>query len=245
MGINSQKEDYEKYRIVSTSKRKIRVSEDEGRAVGVAFKVARIETGMSQTELAKYLMVSQDSVSSWERGKTPAPIEAIRQLGRLVAPSSRDDLYRVTGIVDESAEVLQVNVEVRKIGLFTVSEELTDLTSATNRTISLPAEWLPNEANVRAVKLLAPVSPIFGPEVIALVDVRFRDPDRLSGCVVVARTPNGMEPMALRKDGPTYFLVPLLHDGRQTVHLLQNDGDWSVMGRVIKWIGDAPAPTGK
>jgi transcriptional regulator with XRE-family HTH domain len=106
---------------------------------------------------------------------------------------------------------------------------------------NLPAQWFPKDSAVRAIRFEGEISPFISGELIALVDVSRKDPDRLLGCVVAVRTTNGVEPMKLRKDGHTWFLVPLREDAEHPVRVLRHDGAWSIVGKVLKWIGDAPS----
>ena len=43
----------------------------------------RVSIGMSQTELARRIGVSQNAVSKWERGVVRPPVDALRQLAEL------------------------------------------------------------------------------------------------------------------------------------------------------------------
>jgi len=106
--------------------------------------------------------------------------------------------------------------------------------------LSFPTSWFQKGSEVQAVRFPNLISPFISGEVIALVDVSRRDPDRLAGSVVVVRTPTGTEPVTLRKDGDTYFLVPLKEDADHQVRVLRTRGAWSIVGRVVRWIGDAP-----
>jgi transcriptional regulator with XRE-family HTH domain len=109
--------------------------------------------------------------------------------------------------------------------------------------LTFPSNWFPKGATIQAVRFPHEISPFVTGEVIALVDTSRRDPDRLAGSIVVVRTPTATEPMTLRKDGATYFLVPLHEDATHQVRVLRHRGTWSIIGKVLKWIGDAP--TGK
>lgn len=110
-------------------------------------------------------------------------------------------------------------------------------------TLTLPATWFPGTETekLKAIRLPGQFSPFIEGNVIALVDVSRRDPDRLLGCVVAVRTQTTVEPMRVRKDGSTYFLVPLHEDATHPVRVLRESGTWSILGRIMKWIGDAPA----
>jgi transcriptional regulator with XRE-family HTH domain len=107
--------------------------------------------------------------------------------------------------------------------------------------LNLPTNWFPSGASVQAVRFHGEFSPLICGELIALVDVSRKDPDRLLGCIVAVRTSSGVEPMTLRRDGRTYLLVPLHETAEHSVKVLRHEGVWSIMGKVLKWIGDAPA----
>lgn len=107
--------------------------------------------------------------------------------------------------------------------------------------LKLPSSWFPAEADIQAVRFASPQPGFIAGDLIALVDVSRRDKDRLVGCVVVVRSPNGPEPMKLRKDAGTYLLVPLIEDADHPVRVLKQGGHWSIIGKVLKWIGDAPS----
>jgi transcriptional regulator with XRE-family HTH domain len=218
----------------------IRLNPADKFAFGKAFRLARMEAGFSQAELAQRFAIAQPVVSRWERGVDLPPAEAVRELGRQISPDSRKELLIAAGLTEDPEVLLQVKSETRKIPLLLNSNELGTPDADMDYALSLPSEWLPQDANVKAARFETNISPLFSGELIALVDTRYRDPDRLSGCIVAARTPNGVEPMSLRRDGSTFFLVPLRLDGDHAVRVLHSEGDWSIIGKILKWIGDAP-----
>lgn len=231
-----------------TVKKKVqfRIRAEDRIAVGKAFQCARLETGMSRPQLCEALGINGVyTLSRWESGATAPPLEAIRAIGRLISPESRRELYRVTGVTNDETELLQVASPVRTIGVLNSPQELGDPMAAVAQTLPLPSEWLPQDANVRAAKLSTRISPIFGGEVIALVDIRRRDPESLVGCVVMVRTPDGNLPMLLQRHGDTFLLMPIGENSERTARVMQDEGDWSVVGYVMRWLGDAPAPARK
>ncbi len=56
--------------------------------IGETIKALRRESGMSQTELAAKLFVSQDTISLWERGKSLPDINALINLTKVFKVSS-------------------------------------------------------------------------------------------------------------------------------------------------------------
>ncbi|MDR3797982.1 MAG: helix-turn-helix transcriptional regulator [Terracidiphilus sp.] len=107
-------------------------------------------------------------------------------------------------------------------------------------TLSLPVEWLPRRGVIQAVRFENTISRYIEKEVIAIVDVSRKDPDRLYKGVIAARTPTGIEPMALQKDRETYFLVPIGEPSSSILEPLQSSGNWSIVGKILRWIGEAP-----
>jgi transcriptional regulator with XRE-family HTH domain len=224
---------------VSREKHTFRVTGDARVAVGKAFRIARIELNLSQEDVGKRFDKSQNAVYNWEKGKTAPPIEAIRWLGRQASAAAQRALFVAAGIEDDTEGLLSIVPEFRSIAVLINPDQLGIPDPKVDQTISLPAEWLPENENIKAARFSSKISNVFGDELIALVDIKYPDPSRLEGCIVIARTPRGNEPMRLRKSGRT-FLLESLSGGAPEV--LQNTGDWSILGRVVKWIGDAPSP---
>ncbi len=133
---------------------------------------------------------------------------------------------------------------VRKIPLLKNPKKLgtKDALEAVNidDSLPLPAGWFPHESAIHAVKFSNLSSPFTEGEIIGLIDVHWRDPDRLIGQIVAVRTEEGIEPMKLRKDGAAYLLLPLRPNAE--ARLLRPSGEGSIVGRLVKWIADAPAP---
>lgn len=221
-------------------KTRLRVDAVDRAAVGKAFRSARLETGLTQTELAQALGSNQKTLSRWEHGADGAPIAAIRALGKMVSPATRAELFTVAGIVDDTEGLLQPRAETSRIPLINPSQ-LGAPDPIVESYLSLPSQWLPADANIKAAKFANRISPLFGDELIALVDIRYRDPDRLLNCIVVARTPHGNDAMRLTNDGGTYLLVPIGEAADRSPRVLRSEGDWSILGKIIKWIGDPPA----
>lgn len=235
----SERELYAEPRIDVNTKMRIRLNPKDRRDLGKVFRLARLEAGFNQTELGQMFGGSQGAVSRWERGVDLPPVAAIRELANHICADSRNSLLDAAGLEEDPEELLQIKSDTRRIPLLTDPDQFGDPKAKMESYLTLPSEWLSQDANIKAARFNSNISPLFSGELIALVDTRFRDPDRLAGCIVVARTPTGTEPMTLRKDGGTYFLVPLGLDGDRAVRVLHADGEWSIAGKVVKWIGDA------
>lgn len=87
------------------------------------------------------------------------------------------------------------------------------------------------------------MSPILEPGYIVLVDTSQRDPKRLVNQMVAARADDGVTIKWLRKERDVYMLVPHHTAIRHPVRIIAPGSDSvSVVGRVVKWIGEPPAP---
>ncbi len=51
--------------------------------------------------------------------------------------------------------------------------------------------------------------------------------------------------MALRRAAKTFFLSSMCAGSAGDVHALEHDGDWSIVGELIRWIANTPAPARK
>ena len=84
------------------------------------------------------------------------------------------------------------------------------------------------------------MAPVVGDGYIVIVDVSRRDPKKLVERMVAAREGDGVTIKWLRRDGDTYLLVPQHVTPRHQVRIMRQEGDFSIVGEVIKWIGQPP-----
>ena len=85
------------------------------------------------------------------------------------------------------------------------------------------------------------MSPLLEDGYIALVDVSLHEPNRLIGKMVAAREADGITLKWLRKQGDVYLLVPQNTSPRHSIQILSTEGEWSIVGEVVKWIGEPPS----
>jgi SOS-response transcriptional repressor LexA len=88
------------------------------------------------------------------------------------------------------------------------------------------------------------MSPIIGDGYIVIIDTSRRDPKKLIERMVAAREGDGVTIKWLRSDNGTFLLVPQHVTPRHQVRVMRADGDFSIVGEVVKWIGQ-PAPIRK
>jgi transcriptional regulator with XRE-family HTH domain len=218
--------------------------------LGEKLRALRRGRGLTQPELARILgLRHQSAVSRWERGDDRPPIWAILKIAEMVPEAERQwwqDQARARAaapegnLLEETSALLPIEERCRAIR-FIANSNSGDKgqMSGTAQALTLPSEWFASGGTFRALKV-DPISEEIQGECIALVDVSNRDAKSLVDCVVAARTARGIEPRWLRATGDDSFVLQGLVGG--TVRTLQYDGEDSIVGRVVKWIGDAPAP---
>jgi len=79
----------------------------------------------------------------------------------------------------------------------------------------------------------------------ALVDVSRRDLKKLNERMVAARIGDSVTIEWLRKAGKFFQLVPQNTSLRHEIRILTEDDNWSIVGEVVKWIGEPPPPRRK
>jgi SOS-response transcriptional repressor LexA len=111
-------------------------------------------------------------------------------------------------------------------------------------TLTFPPSLLPRGGKLFGVKIEGDsMSPFLETGYVVLIDVASRSPERLAGRMVAAREGDGLTIKWLRKQGDgVYLLVPQNTSLRHQIHIMHADGDWSIVGEVVKWIGEPPPP---
>ena len=109
--------------------------------------------------------------------------------------------------------------------------------------ISMPRSWLPKGGTLYAIRISGDsMSPAVCDGFICIIDVQQRDPKKLVERMVAARDTDGVTIKWLRSDGDQYLLVPNNVSPRYPVRIMREEGDFSVVGRVVKWIGEPQQP---
>jgi transcriptional regulator with XRE-family HTH domain len=214
----------------------------------------RKSRGLNQSQFAKLLGVSQSSVAKWESGDLTPSAPCFVQMSELAEAKDRqwwrDRAAAAAGFQHAQGNEIAPrsdavpNREARMISLINPAK-VGDLGSVSSTFVEaqlrLPASWFPMGGEIRAVRVHDhPISPAVSGEFIAIVDISRRDPDRLVDCVVATRAVDGIAPHFLRKNRDVYFLQPLQPDSGQVRVLRHDDGEDSIIGQILKWIGNAP-----
>lgn len=85
----SKKAIYAEPRMNVNKKTRLRVSAADRPEIAEAFRLARKNLGLTQSELAEELGSSQGAITRWERGKDSPPVSALLALAELVPPAEK------------------------------------------------------------------------------------------------------------------------------------------------------------
>lgn len=218
-------------------------------ALGARIRAVRQAKGLNQKLFAEEFGVTQGSVSNWEKGiDRPSP----KVLAKLASMTANDEL-REFFEVESGIKAISGLRGLREIGMESAMEiRLLKNTVAvgTSRALDeneleellfLPRKWFPDCGEIFAVRMRSHLmSPIMRPERILFIDTSKRDPKHLVGHMVAVREGDGITVKWLRQDGKTFLLVPQHARISYQVKVLRPEGDFSIVGEVVKWIGSPP-----
>ncbi len=213
----------------------------------LAQRIKRLRKGLQlkQAELAALCGVGQASVSQWERNDDPSTptSKALLKLSELAPVTERqwwrDQAAEQAGFDlehNDSSGTYAVPLTFRTIPLLKSSRGMGTLGTVAladiERNLHFPAEWFPEGGTIRAVRIQHETTS----EMIAMVDISRRDPDRLVGHLVAVQMATGVEVRWLAVEDDTYMLLPF--QPGQTLKLLRPHGENSIVG-LVRWIGDS------
>lgn len=222
------------------------------RALGARIRAIRTAKGLNQTDFARLFSVTQVAVSNWEKGVDRPGAKALMELAKLTAdPDLRDYFVRESGFTElfmnfgRSERKESTESEIRQIPLLKDSVAA-GTPRATNekeiaQMLAFPRAWFRSPGELYALRVAGDsMSPVIGDGYIVIVDVSKRDPKKLVEHMVAAREGDGVTIKWLRRDGDTYLLVPQHVTPRHPVRIMRAEGNFSIVGEVIKWIGEPP-----
>jgi SOS-response transcriptional repressor LexA len=214
-------------------------------------KELRKRLGMTQKELAGFCTVSQVQISNWESGKDSPSPKALVRLGKLAGDPDRAWWWEKAGLKEAEPERPNEPV-VRRVPLLkdaaaagtprAVDEKEID------RYLSLPEEWIGRRSSITAIRVVGDsMTPIVDEGYIVLVDTSLREPKRLVNQMVAARAEDGVTIKWLRKvklRGEEMFELVANHTStRHPTRIIAEGSDSvSIVGKVVKWIGEPPPP---
>jgi len=216
------------------------------RALGAHIRSVRSAKGLTQKEFADLFGVSQVAVSNWEKGTDrPAP-RILAKLSTLTVNAELKDYFIMeSGLADalhagsglDSGTTITRPIPLLRDPVAAGTPRATDEREIA-QVLMLPKLWFPATGELFALKVAGDsMTPIIGDGYIVIVDTSRRDPRKLVERMVAAREGDGITIKWLRKDGDTYMLVPQHISPRIQVRVMRAEGNFSIVGEVIKWIG--------
>jgi transcriptional regulator with XRE-family HTH domain len=210
--------------------------------IALKLKQLRKARGWNQTQLAEVCGVEQSLVSRWERAlNRPNPI-VLAKLAQLSSEEDRDWWFAEAGLSHLASVEAPVPDDVRQIPL------LHDASAAgTPRAVeagavelyfTLPSNLLPPGGKIYAVRVNDGLMfPRISRRSIVFVDVAQRDTERLEGRLVAVRKGDGIVVRSLHRNEEVFLLLP---SRASQINILRSDGDFSLIGAVVKWIDGPP-----
>jgi SOS-response transcriptional repressor LexA len=209
-------------------------------------KALRKARGWNQVQLAELTGVSQGQVSLWEKGiNRPSPA-VLALLARHADDADRAMWVAEAGMsqfIEADDESEMRHVPVLKDAAAAGTPRAVDPANIELQ-LTLPRRWLPRSGKLFALHVKGDsMAPVVNDGYLVLVNVSERRPSELVGRMVAARDSDGGVTIKwLRKDDDMFFLVPQNTSERHPIRMLRDEGDWSIVGEVVKIIGDPPAP---
>lgn len=234
-------------RMQVNKKTRLRVEAELRPQIADGIRAARKSLGLTQASLAEALGSSQGAITRWEREIDSPPVAVFNILAKLVPDEQRDfwlqlsgDAYRDLDMNDlRSIPVLH---DAAAAGTPRVVDE-----NEIDFNLLFPPKLLPSGGKLVGVRVSGDsMSPILEDGYIALLDVSQRQPSKLVGKMVAARQGDGITLKWLRRQkGDIYLLVPQNTSQRHDIEFVSQEGDWSIVGEVVKWIGQPHLPKRK
>lgn len=207
---------------------------------------------MRQQDLAERLRVSQATIARWENGKDTPAGTALIDIGRLAGDPEQWWWWELAGFTEhDRVTQLALNHMTRKDRGTVMVPLLKDPAAAgTPRAVDekeishyleIPKQLASPGSGLFAVRVAGDsMSPIIEEGYIVCVATSDLDPAKLVNQMVAAREGDGITIKWLRKEKNHYLLVPQHTSLRNPVRIMEPDGEWSIVGRVVFWVGQPP-----
>lgn len=218
---------------------------------------------LTQAEFATRMDVSQANVSKWESGKLEPETHHLMKLASLLDgrteslyfleaagvpagffmgdPRYAEDimpsefggsalpvppLYQVPLLRDAAAAGTPRAMEENEIEAY----------------IPVLKSWMPRGSALVAMRVSGDsMSPILLDSYVVVIDMAQRDPKKLVGKMVAARSTSGVTIKWLRNDSGIYMLIPQHTSPRFPIAVLNEGDGWGIVGAVVHWMGFPPA----
>ncbi len=228
---------------VNTNKRVLLRREAIAR-IAPKVKELRSLLGMKQTDMAAACGCSSVQISRWEKGQDLPGPRALLAMAKLAPEDEAGWWVAEAGV--ESAAPQDADDTLRRVPVLrdaaaagtprAVDEQAIDYM------LSLPKHLVPLGGKLVGVKVDGDsMSPILETGYVALVDTTQRKASSLVNRMVAARDGDGITIKWLQKQSDNlYLLVPQRTSQRHQVQIMRAEGEWSIVGEVVMWIGQPP-----
>jgi len=222
-------------------------------SLGARIRAVRQAKGLNQKSFAAIFRVTQGSISNWEKGVDRPSPKALAKLAAMTSNEELRDFFEAESgmkALTEMRELQEGGLE-NTIGVRLLKDPVA---AGTPRAMDekeledmllLPRKWFPHPGEIYAVRVCGDsMSPTIENGYIVFIDTARRDPKLLVEKMVAAREGAGVTIKWLRRDGSTFMLVPQHTSTKYPVRIMRRDGDFSIVGEVVRWIG-CPQPVRK
>jgi SOS-response transcriptional repressor LexA len=222
----------------------------------IAKRISELLTrpGMSQEVVAEACGVDQTMVSRWKSGvRTPTSASLIA-IGNILPENDalRHWAFTTAGL-PSALEVIDDQVSIRNVPLFKgriAAGHGREIEGEIEKELTLPKDWFSPGSRIVAMKVDGDsMAPLVNSGYFVLIDTSQTEIRKLAGHMVAARAPHGATLKWLRKDGDTgfYQLIPQHVSEAYPVRTItpENEHEFGIIGRVVKWIGEPKPPKRK
>jgi SOS-response transcriptional repressor LexA len=202
--------------------------------------------GMSQQHVAAHCRVDQGTVSKWASGVRPIGPGSLISLAHLAPEEEKEWWYSQAGV----AVPVKNYIPAKNVPLFKgkiAAGHGREIEGEIEQELPLPPQWFAPGSNIVALKVDGDsMAPLVNSGYYVLIDTSEREPKRLAGHMVAARSPHGCTVKWLRKSTDTgyYQLIPQHVSEEYPIRTItpQNVHEFGLIGRVVKWIGEPKPP---
>jgi transcriptional regulator with XRE-family HTH domain len=231
-----------------------------------AIRIRAVRENRTQLEFARLFDVSQVTISRWESGTDEPTTSTFARLASFCDEPHRSYFLKLSGLQSLFPRSAKKGVSVspvpsvlrnrhidledgRKVPLLRDAAYLGTPSAEDDffreKLLYLPAYWFDDSGTLYAFDALGDsMAPIISDGNIVIVDTSQRDPASLLDKMVVTREYVGNARWStvkwLRQSNGGYLLLPERVSREHPVQVMQSEGDYSLLGAVVSWIGGPP-----
>lgn len=227
---------------------KKKVSEVSSAGLPSKIKELRAHLGFKQRDLAQAIGVSQGAVGQWEIGRSAPDAKHLLKMAEIAGADDRAWLREAAGVKDakSSDDVSHAFVPLLRDAAAAGTPRAIDEREIQER-LPVAKHLVPRNGKVVAVKVSGDsMEPIILDGYTVFIDTSERDPDKLNGWMVAARDDGaGVTIKWLRLQDNEWMLIPQHTSEEHPIRAMKEHGDWSIVGKVLFWIGMPKPPNAR